>query len=92
MRTNPRITASISALLEVGVFTFADEEFTVGLRKHGIQTKEPLYLFNVSKMCYVSSLKEIGENLFSFTTEKKGVTETYNLKNDNGTIKIEKIA
>lgn len=46
-------------------------------RKHGLGEKSPLYIFNLSKCSYVSSLKELNQNTFYFDIGRGG--EKYNL-------------
>lgn len=73
-------------------FQFKNDDVVILKRKNGLQEKPPLYLFNLSRMTYISSLKEIEENLYKFDVRKgpKGI-EVYTLKYDKGKFEIEKI-
>lgn len=73
-------------------FIFKNDEVVILKRKNGLQEKPPLYLFNLSRMTYISSLKEIENNLYKFDVRKgpKGI-DVYTLKYDKGKIEIEKI-
>ena len=84
------LSKSVLALLSIKHFSFLGDDIIIKQRKRGIQEKPPLYLFNLSKMVYVSSLREIEENLFRFDVRNQKQLEYYTLKNENGSIKIEK--
>lgn len=72
-------------------FTLNSDDILIKKRKNGLQEKPPLYLFNLSKMVYVSSLKQVAENKFKFDVRKgKVISDIYFLTVNNGKIEVEK--
>lgn len=68
-------------------FELYGDDIVILCRKNGLAEKPPLYLWNLSKSCYVSSLKSINEYTFLFDVRND---KSYNLHLDSkGKITIE---
>lgn len=78
------------AVLNEKHFDFQGSEVVIRKRKHGIREKPPLYLWDLSRACYISSLIYVKGTTFKFETKRRTeTTGTYMLTyNPDETIKI----
>lgn len=69
-------------------FIFQNDDYYIALRKKELNKKPPLYIFNLSKSLYVSSIMPINENTFYFDVRTAQGLQKYNLQLlDNGELK-----
>lgn len=81
------------SILESKKIKLNGETVVIKKRVNGLTEKPPLYLWNLTKSCYVSSLKETGkENLFTFDIRKDGSLILYNLIFLDGKIEVKEVA
>jgi len=76
-------------------FMLNDDECIIKKRVKGLQEKPPLYIWNLSKSCYVSSLKASNEeqNEFYFDVRvDKTLLDVWTLRvSEQGKITVEKV-
>lgn len=60
-------------------FIFKGDDCYIAMRKKELKKKPPLYIFNLSKSCYVSSLIPINEKTFYFDQRTATDLLKYNL-------------
>lgn len=74
-------------------FILDDNDILIRKRVKGLTVKPPLYMWNLTKSCYVSSLKPtLNPNVLSFDIKTPGKIELFNLVFTNsGNIEVQKI-
>lgn len=69
-------------------FIFQNDNCYIALRKKDLKKKPPLFIWNLSESCYVSSLIPINEDTFYFDVRYGEKLQKYNLQVlDNGELK-----
>lgn len=70
-------------------FSFNGDDVVIKKRVNGLGEKPPLYLWNLSRSVYISSLRELNECTFLFDVRTKGALIKYNLHcSESGQITI----
>lgn len=71
---------------------FKDSDVIIKQRKQGLQEKPPLYLWDLTRSCYISSLRYQGNNIFQFDTRRAGkITGIYLLVFENNLVSIQEV-
>lgn len=73
-------------------FQLGSDDVIIKKRVKGLSKKPPLYTWNLTRACYVSSLKQSGDT-FYFDLRKGEDLENYSLKlAENGQVEVQKLA